>query len=126
MKKLFVSGFPLGITEMELALLIAPYGDIETIKIVRDKKTKKCKGYAFIEMKDSEGAENAATSLNGQDMQGRELTVNINPELAGQSPSVHQTTIERAAVQQEETIRISPRITRTENEKPKRPRRARI
>ncbi|RFZ92864.1 RNA-binding protein [Mucilaginibacter conchicola] len=48
MKKLFVSGFPLGITELELATLIAPYGDIDTIKIVRDKKTKKCKGYAFI------------------------------------------------------------------------------
>ena len=56
MIKLFVSGFPLDITEIELAKLIAPYGDIATLKIVRDKKTRICKGYAFVEMETKEGA----------------------------------------------------------------------
>jgi hypothetical protein len=50
MYKLFVSGFPLEITEMELAKLIGPHGTIATMKIVRDKKTRICKGYAFVEM----------------------------------------------------------------------------
>jgi RNA recognition motif-containing protein len=80
MVKLFVSGFPLDITEIELAKLIAPYGDIATMKIVRDKKTRICKGYAFIEMETEEGAEQAIEALNGNLMQDRELTVKISEE----------------------------------------------
>ena len=40
MVKLFVGGFPLDIQEIELAQLFAPHGDISTVKIVRDKKTR--------------------------------------------------------------------------------------
>jgi RNA recognition motif-containing protein len=80
MVKLFVSGFPLDINEIELAKLIAPYGDIATMKIVRDKKTRICKGYAFIEMETEEGAEQAIEALNGTYMKERELTVKISEE----------------------------------------------
>lgn len=80
MVKLFVSGFPLEITEMELAQLIAPHGDIATIKIVRDRQTKKCKGYAFIEMATLTDAENAVIALDGAQLQDRELTVKISEE----------------------------------------------
>jgi len=66
MVKLFVGGFPLDMEEMELAQLFGPHGDISTIKIVRDKKTRMCKGYAFIEMPDRIAAENAAISWTAQ------------------------------------------------------------
>jgi RNA recognition motif-containing protein len=78
--KLFVGGFPLEIDELELAKLFAPHGDISTIKIVRDKKTRICKGYAFIEMNDRRGAEAATEALDGADMNGKQLTVKINEE----------------------------------------------
>jgi RNA recognition motif-containing protein len=80
MVKLFVSGFPLEITELELAKLIGIYGDISTIKIVRDKKTRICKGYAFIEMVTEQSAKNAVEALNGTPMEDRELTVKISEE----------------------------------------------
>jgi RNA recognition motif-containing protein len=80
MIKLFVGGFPLDIEELELAKLFGPHGDISTVKIVRDKKTRICKGYAFIEMTDRIGAENAAKALNGTMIEGKTLTVNINEE----------------------------------------------
>jgi RNA recognition motif-containing protein len=80
MVKLFVGGFPLDIKEMELAMLFGVYGDISTIKIVRDKKTRICKGYAFIEMTDRTSAENAAEALNGSLMNGKPLNVNISEE----------------------------------------------
>ena len=76
MYKLFVSGFPLEITELELAQLFAPHGDISTIKIVRDRKTRICKGYAFIEMQTFEDAVNASEALNGAQSGDRYLTVN--------------------------------------------------
>lgn len=82
MIKLFVSGFPLEITELELAKLIALHGDIVTIKIVRDKKTRICKGYAFIEMASQADAENAVIALDGLEMHDRKLTVKISEEKA--------------------------------------------
>jgi len=80
MVKLFVGGFPLDMEEMELAQLFGPHGDISTIKIVRDKKTRMCKGYAFIEMPDRIAAENAAIALDGAIMRGRPLKVNLQEE----------------------------------------------
>jgi RNA recognition motif-containing protein len=80
MVKLFVRGFPLDITDHELAMLIAPYGDITTLKIVRDKKTGKCKGYAFVEMLIEDGAVRVSAALDGAKMHGRVLTVKINVE----------------------------------------------
>lgn len=80
MVKLFVSGFPLEMEEIQLAMLFGLHGDISTIKIVRDKKTRICKGYAFIEMTNRTGAENATEALNGTLVVGKVLTVKINEE----------------------------------------------
>ena len=91
MIKLFVGGFPLEIQEIELAKLIAIHGDIDTIKIVRDKKTKICKGYAFVEMKDREGAENTVEALDGTLLDGKILSVKINEEpVANKYPPVYK------------------------------------
>jgi RNA recognition motif-containing protein len=99
MNKLFVSGFPLEITEIELAQLIAPHGDINTLKIVRDKKTRICKGYAFVEMNSFEAAQNTKDALNNTDLYGRVLTLNIVEEKeepgilkpSSANPSFHST-----------------------------------
>ena len=80
MVKLFVSGFPLNMDELELARLFVPHGDLKTNKLVRDKKTRICKGYGFIEMGDRQSAENAVAALHGQEMGDRFLTVNIKEE----------------------------------------------
>ncbi len=42
--KLYIGGFPLEMTELELVQTVSPYGEVSTIKIVRDKVTRKCKG----------------------------------------------------------------------------------
>ncbi|GGH03898.1 RNA recognition motif domain-containing protein [Mucilaginibacter phyllosphaerae] len=80
MTKIFVGGFPLDITELELVQMLSWHGTVSTIKIVRDKKTRICKGYAFVEMTDRAGAENAVLALNGTMLLGRELTLNITEE----------------------------------------------
>jgi RNA recognition motif-containing protein len=88
MVKIFMGGFPLDMQEMELVQMVSPYANVETIKIVRDKKTKICKGYAFLEISDLEGAERAVESLNGVDMRDRTLSLNIvDPTSAGTKPA---------------------------------------
>jgi RNA recognition motif-containing protein len=77
MVKLFVGGFPLDMTEIELVQLVSPYGTVSTIKIVRDKKTRKCKGYAFLEITDQAGAEQIMEAIDGTAIGDRQFTVNI-------------------------------------------------
>ncbi len=111
MVKLFVSGFPLDIEEIELAKLFAPHGDIVTIKLVRDKKTRVCKGYGFIEVADEASAENIVAALNGEPMGDRKLTVNIRPD-EPVAPAAPTRPVFR-----------KPQKTTYEPEKKKRPRR---
>jgi RNA recognition motif-containing protein len=77
MIKLFIGGFPLDMTELEIVQLVAFHADVQTIKVVRDKKTKICKGYAFLEIADRAGAEQAVIVLNGTKHAGRELRLSI-------------------------------------------------
>ncbi|TFF36939.1 RNA recognition motif domain-containing protein [Mucilaginibacter psychrotolerans] len=80
MIKIFVSGFSLDITEMELVQMFDPYCPVVTIKIVRDKKTRVCKGYAFLEVATEEDAQNAVNELDGSPIADRFLTVKITRE----------------------------------------------
>jgi RNA recognition motif-containing protein len=80
--KFFIGGFPMDADELELAKLIAPFGDISTIKIVRDRKTGNCKGYAFVEMENRLAAENAIEALHETEIDGRQLTLRIVEETA--------------------------------------------
>ncbi|MEN0052192.1 MAG: RNA-binding protein [Mucilaginibacter sp.] len=80
MIKLFVGGFPLEMTELDLVKLFNLHGDVVTIKIVRDKKTKICKGYAFLEMKDQQSADNAILALDNYFIGDRQLSVKIRED----------------------------------------------
>jgi RNA recognition motif-containing protein len=111
MVKIFVGGFPPHTQELELVQLIAIYGKVCTIKIVRDKKTQKSKGYAFLEMATQEDAENAVESLNGRTMGTRELSLNI--VIAPPTPPApsHGAVNQRTAAQTEAFKKKRPRKT---------------
>lgn len=80
MAKIFIGGFPQFMTELELVQLIDPVGRVNTVKIVRDKLTKKCKGYAFVEMADRESAIRVIAELNGTMIGEKSLSVNFADE----------------------------------------------
>jgi RNA recognition motif-containing protein len=80
MVKIFIGGFPLQSDELSIVQLFAPYGDVSTIKIVRDRATGICKGYAFIEMLELSEAQDAIIALDGTTMGDRELKVNLVEE----------------------------------------------
>ncbi len=80
MVKLFVGGFPLDIDEMELVKLFMPFGQVSTVKIVRDKKTRICKGYAFLEVSDHGSALEMINNLDGSTLGDRNLAVSIRDD----------------------------------------------
>lgn len=98
MVKIFLGGFPLEAMELELVQLVSPYCTVVTIKVVRDKKTKICKGYAFLEIETREGADAAIDALDGAEYKGRELKLSIVPDeppKPAYKPPVRYARVER-------------------------------
>ncbi len=80
MAKLFIGGLSESIDEMDIAILCSIHGHIDSIKIVRDKVSGKCKGYAFLEIPKDGDAANIAAQLNGETFKGNILTVKISED----------------------------------------------
>jgi RNA recognition motif-containing protein len=74
--KLYVGNLPYETTESDLQALFEGSGAVSTINIVRDRATGQARGFAFVEMSDSEGAQKAIKELDRHAYGGRNLTVN--------------------------------------------------
>jgi RNA recognition motif-containing protein len=62
-------------TEDELREAFASYGEITTVKIIRDGATGESRGFGFIEMAAEESAKTAITEMNGKELKGNQLHV---------------------------------------------------
>lgn len=82
MTKIFVGGLRPDVSELDLVMFISLRAQVSTIKVVRDKVTKRCKGYAFLEMVNQAEAEKAVSMLNGEEYQGQALNIKITEEPA--------------------------------------------
>ncbi len=76
MKNLYVGNLPHSTTETDLRSAFAVYGQVDSVNIITDRDTGRARGFAFVEMGDSEGAEKAIAALNGSDLGGRTIQVN--------------------------------------------------
>lgn len=75
-KKLYVGSLPYSITEDQLREMFAPYGALESVRIISDKYTGQSKGFGFVEMANEEDAQKAIEGVNGREAGGRTLIVN--------------------------------------------------
>ncbi len=75
-KKLYVGNLPYGFTDTDLQNLFEPHGAVRSAQVIMDRDTGRSKGFAFVEMDDGTEAQAAIDALNGQDVNGRALTVN--------------------------------------------------
>lgn len=73
-KKLYVGNLSFRVTSDDLRDLFAQYGSVTSASVISDRDTGRSRGFGFVEMAD--GGESAIDALNGQDLQGRALTVN--------------------------------------------------
>ena len=75
------------VTEEKLRSLFEQYGNVTSIKLIKDKFTGQPKGFAFVEMPDNNEAQNAISATNGQDLDGQRLRVNeARPREEGSGP----------------------------------------
>jgi len=84
MTNIFVGNLSFRTTQDELHSAFAQYGTVERVSIVTDRETGQSRGFGFVEMTDSQEAENAINALNGTEMGGRKVNVNeARPKPAG-------------------------------------------
>jgi cold-inducible RNA-binding protein len=74
-KNIYVGNLSFDTTEEGLRSLFEQHGTVESAKIITDRDTGRSRGFAFVEM-DTEGGDAAIQSLNGTNLDGRDLKVN--------------------------------------------------
>jgi cold-inducible RNA-binding protein len=75
--KLYVGNLSYSTTEQDLQELFGQAGTVVSSTIIKDRETKRSKGFGFVEMSSQAEAENAIKMFNGYSLGNRELTVNI-------------------------------------------------
>ena len=82
--KLYVGGLSYSTTSETLREYFAQCGTVESASVVTDKFSGQSRGFGFVEMATAEEAQRAIAELNGKELDGRKLTVNVsNPRPAG-------------------------------------------
>jgi RNA recognition motif-containing protein len=76
MVNIFVGNLSYSVTEDELQAAFAQYGTVDRVSMIRDRATGQPRGFAFVEMADSNEAQNAINAMNGRELNGRAINVN--------------------------------------------------
>jgi len=75
--KLFVGNLSFDTTENDLQDAFAAHGTVTETNLMMDRTTNRSRGFGFVTMSTAEEAEKAIQALNGSQLSGRALTVNI-------------------------------------------------
>ena len=75
--KLFVGNLSFKITENDLQDAFAAYGSVVETNLMMDRMSGRPRGFAFVTMSSEEEAQKAIEALNGKELDGRALTVNV-------------------------------------------------
>ena len=75
-KKLYVGNLSYNVTSSDLEQLFAQHGTVTSAQVINDRDTGRSKGFGFVEMSSDEEATAAIAAVNGQQHDGRTLTVN--------------------------------------------------
>lgn len=73
---IYVGNVAATVTEDQLRTLFAAYGEVLSVKVMKDKFTGEARGFAFVDMASAEEGQAAIAGLNGNDLNGQRLRVN--------------------------------------------------
>jgi RNA recognition motif-containing protein len=73
---IYVGNIPYKASEDDLGNLFAEFGDVMSVKIIKDKFTGRSKGFGFVEMEDDSG-QKAVEALDGFELIDRNLRVSV-------------------------------------------------
>ena len=74
--KLYVGNLPYSVRDQDLEQAFGEFGSVTSAKVMMERDTGRSKGFGFVEMANDQEADAAIAALNGQQHNGRALTVN--------------------------------------------------
>jgi RNA recognition motif-containing protein len=75
-RKLYVGNMSYNVDSSALEQLFSAHGSVQSAEVIADRDTGRSKGFGFVEMGTDEEAQAAIAAMNGQEHDGRALTVN--------------------------------------------------
>jgi len=80
---IYVGNLSYEVTEEELQKAFEVFGHVESAKVIKDMYTGRPRGFGFVEMADEAEAQSAIDGLDGKDLKGRTLKVNMARSRSG-------------------------------------------
>ena len=74
---IYVGNLSYEATEEDLRLAFEPFGQVESAIIIKDKHSGQSKGFGFVEMGSKVEGQSAIDDLNGKDLKGKAVNVNV-------------------------------------------------
>ncbi len=88
---IYVGNLAREVSEEDLKQAFAPFGQVATVNIIKDKFTGESRGFGFVEIASKEEGTAAIAGLNGKDLKGRNLNVNeARPKTEGGGGGGHR------------------------------------
>lgn len=78
--RLYVGNLPFHATEDLIAQAFATSGEVKSVNLMLDRVTGQSRGFCFVDMGTPEAAQKAIQDMNGRDLEGRALRVDIAEE----------------------------------------------
>ena len=90
MTNIYVGNLSFDATEQDLRGAFEQYGYVSRVNVISDRETGRSRGFAFVEMPDSDEAARAIDSLDGTDIAGRQVRVNAARPRSDRAPAASQ------------------------------------
>lgn len=75
--KIYIGNLSYKSSEQEIESLLSSFGNVVSVRIVKDRDTGRSKGFGFAEFDSADAMNKAIEELDGSDFQGRNLRVNV-------------------------------------------------
>ncbi len=75
--QIYVGNLSFNTNEGDIRAAFEKFGEVSSAKIVMDRDTGRAKGFGFVEMGDQASADKAISALDGTELDGRNIKVNI-------------------------------------------------
>jgi len=75
--KLYVGNLSYETTSSDLEQLFSSHGTVRSAEVIADRDTGRSKGFGFVQMESDGAAQTAIAALDGKDLQGRAMAVNV-------------------------------------------------
>ena len=77
MTNIYVGNLSFDVSDAQLQEAFAAFGTVSKANVVTDRETGRSRGFGFVEMDNDDEGKAAIEGLNGSELGGRTLTVNV-------------------------------------------------